>query len=241
MTRDINVNPYPEMMADFRNGLSPFWIETNEETYNWQLGCLPPARRNRGVFAVGEAHTHTSKGAIHAVFAEVLHGENWRYFATFAPLADFDADLYRKDIFKQYEIHAVNRRDGIVSTQKVNEYEGSKRVPVFYTVIKNCWSTDIFNARIRPGESIQLTGKFFNFVKPLEYNITFKIGDSAIWGSYNLSYIGKITAIGEKTITIQHRGSKEVTRLDLGKFANYNFNFDLAKVEADNAIESQYI
>jgi len=50
-----------------------------------------------------------------------------------------------------------------------------------------------------------------------EYTQTFRVGDAAIWDSYNLHYWGTIKAIGARTVTIQTRDGR-TKRLDLYKF-----------------------
>ncbi len=73
-----------------------------------------------------------------------------------------------------------------------------------------------------------------------DFDLTFRVGDTAVYGSYNLTYTGRITSIGPKTVTVQHyEGSREVTRLSLVKFISRNWNFDRARIERENAIESQ--
>ena len=63
----------------------------------------------------------------------------------------------------------------------------------------------------------------------------FEIGDSAEYDSYNLSYIGKIVSIGEKTVTIQEKGlNGRKHRLDTQTFAFRNYDFDLAEIAARN-------
>lgn len=68
----------------------------------------------------------------------------------------------------------------------------------------------------------------------------FHIGDMAEYDSYNLSYIGVIESITNKTITIKP-AHNERKRLDLYTFAWRNYNFDLEKVRANNAETMMYI
>ena len=100
-----------------------------------------------------------------------------------------------------------------------------------------------YHADILPGHSIRIFGTMTNHIAgPQEFDKVFKIGDAAEYGSFNLIYVGKIVAIGAKTITIKHyENSAEVTKLQIFGFADKNWNFDLAKIQKHNAEESQCI
>lgn len=73
----------------------------------------------------------------------------------------------------------------------------------------------------------------------------FTVGDYAEYGSFNLTYYGTIVAITDKTVTIEERwnngGTHKLHRLSLYKFANRNWDFDLAEVDARNAETSRSI
>lgn len=76
------------------------------------------------------------------------------------------------------------------------------------------------------------------------YSVTFKLGDSAEYDSYNLIYLGTITKITEKAVTIvAYHGTRnaETHRLDLYKFARKNYQFDLEKIQKHNSEERMYI
>ena len=76
------------------------------------------------------------------------------------------------------------------------------------------------------------------------YSVTFKLGDSAEYDSYNLIYLGTITKITEKAVTIvAYHGTRnaETHRLDLYKFARKNYKFDLEKIQKHNSEERMYI
>ena len=68
---------------------------------------------------------------------------------------------------------------------------------------------------------------------------TFRVGDTAIVGSYNLTYLGKITHIGPKTVTVA--GIHQTRRFDHGRFAAGHWNFTLASVLDNNATTLQHI
>lgn len=69
------------------------------------------------------------------------------------------------------------------------------------------------------------------------YRREFKIGDQAEYDSYNLSYIGTITSITAKTISIvDYKGSssERTYRLDLHNFDRRNYNLDLKETARRN-------
>jgi hypothetical protein len=70
------------------------------------------------------------------------------------------------------------------------------------------------------------------------YDITFNIGDTCEYGSYNFIYTGTIIGISEKIILIKHHGDQH-TRLDLHSFNWRNWDYDEEKIAKHNAIESQ--
>ena len=69
----------------------------------------------------------------------------------------------------------------------------------------------------------------------------FRVGDIAEWGSYNISYTGRILAITENTVTISHHESDRIQgskhRLKLYQFCWRNKTFDFAETQAANTIE----
>ena len=67
------------------------------------------------------------------------------------------------------------------------------------------------------------------------YDITFSMGDTAEYDSYNLIYLGTIVSIGAKTVTIRHDRSKQTTRLSIDQFNAKNWDFDLDRIAASNA------
>lgn len=104
-------------------------------------------------------------------------------------------------------------------------------------------SSDQYTLVIERNESITVcrhnvfNGKSYSDSDPL----TFKIGDIAEYDSYNLSYLGKIVSITEKTVTIEPRYEKTKRRLKLYEFAWRNYNFNLEQVEKENHETSMYI
>ncbi len=89
-------------------------------------------------------------------------------------------------------------------------------------------------AEIVTGTSIRLFGLNHNHVDgPQPFDITFKMGDQAACGSYNLTYVGRIVAIHAGSVTVQEDG--ENYRLDLHTFAYRNYNFNPVVIAARNA------
>lgn len=119
------------------------------------------------------------------------------------------------------------------------------------------FSTQIYNVDIEPHQSIRIYGTAENRLRyakdesgrfhPESYaqpfDLTFRLGDYAVYGSYNLTYTGKIVAIGPHTVTIETSltGGRPNKRLDLWSFADRNWDYDGEKIARDNAIETQYI
>ncbi len=64
------------------------------------------------------------------------------------------------------------------------------------------------------------------------YDITFNVGDPAEYDSYNLQYLGIITAITAKTVTIVDHGRAH--RLGLYEFDRRNHRFDLDAITERN-------
>jgi len=96
-------------------------------------------------------------------------------------------------------------------------------------------------AIIMPNEYINIYGQEWNHIHaPVDFNKTFNIGDSAEYHSYNLKYVGKITAIKEKYIEIETM-YKEKTRLSIYEFSWRNWDFDAIKTAEYNAEESMYL
>lgn len=89
--------PYPDM-EEFYERRSNEWRETILETYDNQLGCVPPVRMNGGFFMVGEQFTADVGGCVYAVFGEV----QGRYFGRLSHLQNFDPDRYVTEINAQF-------------------------------------------------------------------------------------------------------------------------------------------
>jgi hypothetical protein len=106
------------------------------------------------------------------------------------------------------------------------------------------------HAHVEPGKRVVIWGVDRNrvssrFVGPVRYGQKrtsgmvayrheFALGAVAALGGMNLTYVGVIVAIGEKTITLRDESGRNV-RLSVYLFSRLNHHFDLAKVEARNA------
>jgi hypothetical protein len=106
------------------------------------------------------------------------------------------------------------------------------------------------HAEIVPGVSIRLYGEDWRVMyengvrcdRLVPYDVTFKVGDEAEHGSYNLRYTGKIVGIGVKTVTIDASDIGHTTRrLTIHEFDRRNYKFDAAKVAEFNADEMMHI
>lgn len=84
-------------------------------------------------------------------------------------------------------------------------------------------------------------GKFIVVAREGEEQNTFEIGDPAEYDSYNLLYVGIITAITDKTVTIQPKYENKKRRLKLEEFAWRNWNFNAERVAQENFETSHYI
>lgn len=120
---------------------------------------------------------------------------------------------------KVIEVRDIKARD---RKSRGETYEGETKVGQHADIVK--------------GKSIRLFGVETNRgAGPLSYDRTFKVGDVAVSGSYNLIYTDTITSIGAKSVSL---GGK---RLSIYEFNFYNNTMDLDKVAAHNAVESQCI
>ncbi len=109
--------------------------------------------------------------------------------------------------------------------------------------VKERFSTQEYSVIIEKNKSIQIDCTYMNAHNPKPTSVTFKVGNKAEYDSYNLSYIGTILAITEKTILMEcgTPNQPEKRRLKLDVFCWRNWNFNLEKVLAYNQVESQYI
>ena len=70
----------------------------------------------------------------------------------------------------------------------------------------------------------------------------FKVGDVVEYDSYNLSYMGTITKITAKTVTVDKGLSySKNKRMDLHSFAFRNYDFDALEMAKKNSETMMYI
>ena len=86
-----------------------------------------------------------------------------------------------------------------------------------------------FTVEINPKKSIRIQADRYG----KQTDITFKVGDTCTYDSYNLIYLGTITQITEKTVTIQPRCGN-IRRLKLNEFCWRNHNYNLEEVSKQN-------
>jgi hypothetical protein len=90
--------PYPWIGEHYNPG-HPEWLETSQETFDNQLGCVPPARMKGSAFAVGECYRHDRDGnPLHAIFVQY----GGRYFCRLGDIGDFDPVYYKNEIRDQF-------------------------------------------------------------------------------------------------------------------------------------------
>lgn len=86
------------------------------------------------------------------------------------------------------------------------------------------------HADIMIGESVRLHGINYNRIgDPVVYSIEFRVGDTAIYDSYNLDYTGPITAITEKGVAITDMHGK-TRRLGWHEFNWRNWDYSAEEV-----------
>lgn len=94
------------------------------------------------------------------------------------------------------------------------------------------------HADIVPNVSIRLFGVETNRVNgPLHYDRTFRIGDTAVYGGFNLTYTGTIVAIGAKVVAIKEPYSQNarVHKLSIAQFSRWNDTMDLDQIAKRNS------
>ena len=103
--------------------------------------------------------------------------------------------------------------------------------------------TDKSWAIVTPGKSITLVSNEVDreLGIPVLKEVTFNIGDSAEYDSYNLSYFGPIKSITKKNVIVKHKHSDRTTRLPHQTFHWRNIGFNLEEAISKNAHTSMYI
>ena len=98
-----------------------------------------------------------------------------------------------------------------------------------------------YTVTIEKNKSIKIDCFYKNRHNPQETSTAFKMGDTAEYSSYNLSYMGIIIGITEKTVSIKCDSDKSIRRLKLSQFCWRNWDFNLEKKLAYNEEERTYI
>lgn len=100
------------------------------------------------------------------------------------------------------------------------------------------YDNQIYNVTLERNKFITIDCFYTNVHNPKQTINTFSIGEQAEYDSYNLSYVGTITGITEKTVTIvAYMGTNQpqTHRLKMSEFCWRNWNFDLNKIRKENA------
>lgn len=97
-----------------------------------------------------------------------------------------------------------------------------------------------FLVKIVRNESIQI---FKEKSGQIQVGRTFVLDDEAEYDSYNLRYLGLVTSITDKSVTIcKTRGANvKKHRLDLYDFCMRNFDLNVQQVKAENSETMMYI
>lgn len=79
-------------------------------------------------------------------------------------------------------------------------------------------------------------GRYRTAVRTLVADRTFRLGDHALYHSYNLAYFAPVEAVTAKTVVIaEGRGRSKRTRFTIAGFVGWNHDFDAAKAAERNA------
>lgn len=82
------------------------------------------------------------------------------------------------------------------------------------------------------------SGRWIPTTRPTLYVNVFHVGDVATYGGYNLTYMGRITAITAKTVSVvAYAGTcnEKTHRLSIERFEQMNWDFDAAEASERNA------
>ncbi len=82
-----------------------------------------------------------------------------------------------------------------------------------------------FKAEVIPGVSVRIFGTDYNG----PFDLTFKLGDVAVYDSFNMVYTAKVENIGPKTVTVGKR------RLDICTFAQRNHDYNADRIFKRNS------
>lgn len=95
---------------------------------------------------------------------------------------------------------------------------------------------DDYNTVIQPGESIRIYGSIrpgSEFEK--QFDLTFKVGDHAVYGGSSLLFIGRIVLIEPKFVTIRRfEYGPKVNKLSIYEFCWRNWDYDASRIDQEN-------
>jgi hypothetical protein len=94
---------------------------------------------------------------------------------------------------------------------------------------------DYWQAEIIKNHSVRITGNYGSHVDNPAFDLTFKVGDTAVYDSYNLAYTGQIVQIAEKYIAIKPDHRSKTSRLNLYDFIFYNWDYDAKRIAKRNS------
>lgn len=94
---------------------------------------------------------------------------------------------------------------------------------------------DEHHADVMPRQSVRIFGKH-TVSEPVPFDLVFVVGDKAVHGSWNLIYVGEITSITAKTVTIKPTYSGKATRLTLARFIELNWDYDAERITRHNEL-----
>lgn len=100
------------------------------------------------------------------------------------------------------------------------------------------WNKDqTYEVTVEAGKSIQVKRIFRDYRGGVEETVSpeFRVGDYAVYGSYNLIYTGRIVSITEKTVTIKPYENQDGTkRLKHADFAWRNYDYNAERIASRN-------
>lgn len=79
------------------------------------------------------------------------------------------------------------------------------------------------------------SGRYYTNGQDRTHDITFKVGDTAEWGSYNLTYTGTITKITGKRVFIRKYDNAPQKSFTIEGFVQTNWDFDLKEIQKRNS------
>lgn len=86
-------------------------------------------------------------------------------------------------------------------------------------------------AEVLPNASIRLFGTYANHKDgPTPYDITFRVGDRAVYDSFNFDYTCTITKIAAGTVTIAEDVSDRPHQLNLYQLTRRNWDYEAGRI-----------